>query len=214
MSKMCLSFTCIGLCIVMMHWHKIHWVSKENYHFFRAMLTKIHPIKIRNIWTQTSHSTPYEAHLKNQRTAFVRKEKNAVKSQIAHWEVRTSTKGHLFNSEPPRKATFQFRTSMATYSIQNIISNYIFFTKCNRRTCFCPCQTPCPGGEQFLWFLENDLLRFHCSLLLFYSRKHLFFEMCLVRSSIANFYPIMGNFNPLKTSHEYTRAGVYGKCML
>ena len=45
------------------------------------MLTKIHHIKINHIWTQISYSFPYEAHLKNQRVAFVKKEKNLMKSQ-------------------------------------------------------------------------------------------------------------------------------------
>ena len=41
----------------------------------------------------------------------------------------------------------------------------------NRRTGFCPWQTPNPGGELFwLWFLTNDLLWFHCTFLHFYSR--------------------------------------------
>ena len=31
---------------------KLHWTSKETYHFFRATLTKIYAIKIDNIWTQ------------------------------------------------------------------------------------------------------------------------------------------------------------------
>ena len=47
--------------------------------------------------------------------------------------------------------------------IQNII-NYSFNFKggiCNRRTGYCPYRAPCPGGKHFLWFLKNDLLRFH-----------------------------------------------------
>ena len=40
-------------------WHlHIHWASKETYHFFKATLTKIHAIKINNIWTQISFNTP------------------------------------------------------------------------------------------------------------------------------------------------------------
>ena len=56
----------------------IHWASKETYHFFRAMLTKIHHIKMNYIWTQISYtcSSPHEAHLENKRVAFVKKEKN------------------------------------------------------------------------------------------------------------------------------------------
>ena len=39
------------------------------------MLTKIDGIKINQIWSLISYSTPCEAHLKNQRVAFVKKEK-------------------------------------------------------------------------------------------------------------------------------------------
>ena len=45
------------------------------------MLIKIRHIKINHILTQISYNSPYEAHLKNQRNAFVKKEKNVVKSQ-------------------------------------------------------------------------------------------------------------------------------------
>ena len=37
---------------------KLHWASKETYHFFRAMLTEIHAVKINNIWIQISFNTP------------------------------------------------------------------------------------------------------------------------------------------------------------
>ena len=36
---------------------------------------------MNHIWTQISYSSPHEAHLINQRVAFVKKEKNAVKLQ-------------------------------------------------------------------------------------------------------------------------------------
>ena len=45
------------------------------------MLTKMHHIKLNHTRTQISYSSPYEAHLKNQRVAFVKKEKNSVKLQ-------------------------------------------------------------------------------------------------------------------------------------
>ena len=73
---------------------------------------------------------------------------------------------------------------------------------CNRCTGYCPCRTPCSGGEQFLWFLKNDLFWFHCIILLFDSSKRLFFEMCLVRSTIANLCPIMSHSNALDFSER------------
>ena len=68
---------------------------------------------------------------------------------------------------------------------------------CNRHTGYCQCQAPCPGGEQCLWFLKNDLLQFHLILLFFDSIKRLFFKICLIRSTIANLCPIMVYFNTL-----------------
>ena len=41
----------------------------------------LHRTKMNHIWIQTSFNTPYEAHLKTQRFAWVKIEKNAVKSQ-------------------------------------------------------------------------------------------------------------------------------------
>ena len=67
------------------------------------------PHQINHMWTLIviSYSTPYEAHLKNQKVTFFKKEKNVLKSQKVFFqtsqklltELRTSTKGHLtFNS--------------------------------------------------------------------------------------------------------------------
>ena len=50
------------MCLCTCRWNRngngqfadIHWASKETYHFFRAMLTKIYAIKINYIWTQIS----------------------------------------------------------------------------------------------------------------------------------------------------------------
>ena len=36
---------------------KLHWASKETYHFFRVTFTEIHCIKINHIWTQISFNT-------------------------------------------------------------------------------------------------------------------------------------------------------------
>ena len=40
-------------------WPLLHWASKETYHFFSAMLTKIYPIKINHTWTQISLKVKY-----------------------------------------------------------------------------------------------------------------------------------------------------------
>ena len=62
---------------------EIHWTSNETYHFFRLML-----IKMNHIWTLISYSSPHEAHLKIQRVAFVKKEKNEVKHERSFFENR------------------------------------------------------------------------------------------------------------------------------
>ena len=98
--------------------------------------------------------------------------------------LRTSTKGHLFITF--NSYSFNFKGGLHV---------------CNRRTGYCPYRVyyraPCPGGEQFLWLLKSDLLRFHPILLLFYSTKRLFFEMCLVRSTIAKLCRNMIHFDAL-----------------
>ena len=45
------------------------------------MLTKIHVVKLNNIWTQRSFFTPYLEYLKNTRFSPVKKKKNMVKSR-------------------------------------------------------------------------------------------------------------------------------------
>ena len=76
----------------------IHWFYHAYYTerqkklttvFFRATLTKIHLIKICNIWIQISYSSPHEAHLKNQRAAFVEKEGNAVEMAKGHFSKKS-----------------------------------------------------------------------------------------------------------------------------
>ena len=59
----------------------IYTEHQKKHHFFRAMLNKIHHMKINQIWTLVSYSTPDEAHLKNQKVAFVKNKKDAVTSQ-------------------------------------------------------------------------------------------------------------------------------------
>ena len=83
-----------------------------------------------------------------------------------HCSLRTSTKGHLFRTF--NSYWFNFNGGL-----------------CNRRTGFCLCRAPWAGDKQFLWFLKTDLLWFNPILLLFDSTKHLYLEMCLVRSTIA-----------------------------
>ena len=69
-----------------------------------------------------------------------------------------------------------------------------------RRDCFCLLRTPSPRGEQFLWFLKIDLLRFHRIYLLFDWSKFLFFYMCLFRTNLPNLCPNMIHVDALDFS--------------
>ena len=134
--------------------------------FLRAMLTKIHCIKINHvIWKQICYSSPYEAHLKNQRVAFAKKEKDAMNSQKVIFQ-----KSQKLLREPLQKAAYS-KHSTANHSIS--MACYVHVTDVLAFNC--PCRTLCLGDEQFLWFLKSDLLRFHPISLLFDSSKWLFF---------------------------------------
>ena len=53
---------------------QIHWASKETYHFLRVTHIKIQSIKMNHNWPQISSDTPYQAHLKKNTFAWVKKE--------------------------------------------------------------------------------------------------------------------------------------------
>ena len=100
--------------------------------------------------------------------AFVKKEKNLVKLQKFSFPqsqkllAENLLKGRLFNSY-----SFNFKGRL-----------------CNRRTGYCPHPALCPGGEQFLWFLKIDHLRFHRIFLLFDWSNPLFFLDVLIKDDI------------------------------
>ena len=60
-------------------------------------------------------------------------------------------------------------------SIQNIYSYSNSFNfkggLCNCLTGYCPYRAPCPGGEQFLWFFENDLPAISPYFILFWLKQ-------------------------------------------
>ena len=100
------------------------------------------------------YSSPYEAHLKFLPFALAKKEKHAMKSQKVTFQKSQNLLAENLHERP---------------SIQTFIS-YSFNFKgglCNRFTGYCPYRAQSQGGEQFLWFLKNDLLRFHLILFFF-----------------------------------------------
>ena len=95
---------------------QLHRVSKETYYFFRATLTRIHCIIINHIWTQISYrySFPYEAHLKNQRVAFAKKKKYAMKLQkVIFLKSQKLLTENLYERPPIQKSEY----SMAIHSM-------------------------------------------------------------------------------------------------
>ena len=125
--------------------------------------------------------------MKNLKIPFAIKEKNVMKLIKVTFQ-RFSKITETARWEPPRKAAYYI--SIAVHSVSK--ASY-----CNRRTGYCPYWASCPGGEQFLWFLKHDLLRFYLILFFFDSSKHNFFFMCLVRSIFTNLCPIMIHLNAL-----------------
>ena len=119
----------------------IHWASKETYHFFSTTLTKIHCLKINNIWRQISFNTPWKEYLKN--TIFSRGQKgeNAVKSRKVIF--RKSQK--LLTERAPQRQPIQ-KFNSYSFSFNGGLRKH--------RTGFCLLRTPSPRGKQFLWFLK------------------------------------------------------------
>ena len=143
--------------------NRIYTERQKKHHFFRAMLIKIHRIKMNHIWTKISYSS--HKHIwKIKELLFSNRRKmrwNCKRSLFKthrNCSLRASAKGRLFRT----------------------FNSYLFNFKgglCNRRTGCCPCRAPCPGGEQFLWFFKNNLLRFHLILLFFESIKQFFLDV-------------------------------------
>ena len=135
----------------------IHWASQETYHFFRATLTKIHAIKINNIWTQISFNTLNKNIWKTQ--DFLTSKRR--KMQLNH--ERSFFKNHRNCSLSVLHGGGLFRTLNFNGGLR----------KCGMG--YCLLRTPSPRGKQFLWFLKIDLLRFNRIYLLFDCSKLLFF---------------------------------------
>ena len=152
----------------------MHWASKETYHFFRATFTKIHYIKINNIWTQISFRILLDKNIwKTQDFSLVEKERTRLNHERSFFENRR-------NCSP---------SELHGGSLFKTFNSYSFnfnggLRKC--RTGFCLLRTPSLRGKQFPWFLKIDLLRFHRIYLLYDWSKLLFFSMCLLRINLPN----------------------------
>ena len=137
-------------------WMHVHWASKETYHFFRATPTKIHAIKINNIWTQISSNT--KNIWKTQDFLASKRRKMRLNHERSFFENRR-------NCSPSELHGHGLFKTFNSYSF-----NFNGGLR-KRRTGYCLLRTPSPRGKQFLWFLKIDLLRFHRIYLLFYWSK-------------------------------------------
>ena len=74
------------------------------------------------------------------------------------WHCKWSViKNHRNCWEPPRNATYSENFNSYSFNFNG--------RSCNRRTGFCQCRTPCPGGEQFFDFWSVT----SCDFTAFYS---------------------------------------------
>ena len=128
-------------------------------------------------------------HIKKSKECFCRNgekwgnRKRSVFKNHRNCSLRTTTKGRLFK-------TFN------SYSLN--INDRLH----NRRTGFCLWQTWRPGGEEFLWFLKNDLLQFH-RIFSILAQVHLF--VLLKRSIKAYLCPNMINFDAVDFSERHSK---------
>ena len=92
-------------------------------------------IKINQILTQRSYSSPHEAHLKNQRVAFIKKKKNTVKLQRLFFKnhrncsLRTSYSEHSIAIHSISKAGY-VTAVLAIVRVEihaREVSNFCFF---------------------------------------------------------------------------------------
>ena len=177
--------------------------------FFKATLTKIHYIKINHIWTMMSYSTPCEAHLQNERVAFVKRRKilwnwrkkrgkkeGGKRREKKNRKEKKKSRKKEGKKEGKKKNIFKnyrncsLRTSKKGHLFRTFKSYSFNFNGglCNRRIGFCLCQILCSEGKQFCDFFKNYLMRFH------FTPANKCFEMCLVRSSIPYFVPNYESF--------------------
>ena len=135
----------------------IHWASKETYHFFKKS-TKIHAIKINNIWTQTSFNILLNKNIwKTQDFLASKRKKMRLNHERSFWKIAETT--HRASST--EAAYSEHSIAIHSISMAGYVNAVYFYTG------YCLLRTPSPRGKQFLWFLKIDLLRFHHIYLLF-----------------------------------------------
>ena len=164
---------------------------KRNITFFRATLTKIYPIKINHICTQINFDTSEWEHLKKIKPCLCQKGEKAVKSQkISETAHQASSTEEAYSEH---SITF-YSISMAGYVIP--VPAFV----CGK--------LPRTRGEEFLWCLTTDLLRFHCIFLFFDSRNLFFLKLCWIRITIVNLWPNMNNFDAVDFSECRSEEGI------
>ena len=115
---------------------KLHLASKETYHFCRTTLTKIHCIKINNIWTQKKE------YLKNTRFSRVKMERTRLNHERSFFENRR-------NCSPSELHGGSLFRTFNSYSF-----NFNGGIR-KRHTGYCLLRTPQPEGQAVSVIFEN-----------------------------------------------------------
>ena len=149
------------------------------------MLTKIHNIKFNHVDTDK---------LKYSLWSIAEKTKGCFlsKRRKMQWNHNRSffKKSQELAERASQNATFsEHSIAIHSNSIVGYITAILVFVHAERRA---------REVSSFCDFWKTDLLQFHCILLLFYSSKHLFLEMCLIRRT--NLCPIRSHFHALDFS--------------
>ena len=132
------------------------------------------------IFRHISYSSPYEAHLQDWNVAFAKKEKNVMKSQKI--TLKKSQK-------PPQKAAYS-EHSIAFHSISK--AGYVTAALAIVHT-----QLRAREASGFCDFWKMTSCKFTLISSYLTQANIIFLKMCLVRSIIANLWPIKSHFNAL-----------------
>ena len=124
--------------------HIVTWEPEGRYCCTKSMAITPFWLSTDDILTQISYSYSYWAHLKKQRFAWVKKEKNVMKSQEVSFEksqkLLTSRAGNSPQTKPIQRLHNPPLNWMNSY--WNVLNRLPLWSSL---------------GEQFLWFSKNDL---------------------------------------------------------
>ena len=101
----------------------LHWASKQTYHFFRAMFTEIHWIKINHIWTQINFNTK---HIWKRKQRYAKMWWNC---KMPFFKIKESA-----HCEPPRKVAYsEYSIAIHSISMAGYITAVLAFVWANSK---------------------------------------------------------------------------------